>query len=255
MATAQIGNVSEFSESREDFEAYMERLTAWFEANDIADDKKSSVFLAVVGPEAYKILRNLTAPDKPSTKTFQELSDALNNHYRPKPIIIAERFRFYKRPQKQGESVADFAVELRRLATTCKFPAEFLQEALRDAFVCGLLNTNIQRKMLSETDLTFARAQQLATAMSMAGDFNTQTVSGNINKVSSRESKQSRYSKQSFGGKNGDKPCWRCLKVGHAAENCRFKEKTCFSCKEVGHIIKACPKGKQKKNGGKFSQK
>jgi len=34
-------------------------------ANDIDSDKKVNVFLAVIGPDAYKLLKNLCDPDEP----------------------------------------------------------------------------------------------------------------------------------------------------------------------------------------------
>ena len=79
--------------------------------NWFTEDNKA---IAVVGPQAYKRLKNLLAPIKPSTKTFTELWTLLAGHYKPKPLIIAERFCLYKRQQKEGESEAEFAVCLRQ---------------------------------------------------------------------------------------------------------------------------------------------
>ena len=53
----------------------------------------------------------------------------LKKHYDPEPIIIAERFHFYQRNQKSGESIADYLACLRRLASRYKF-GDFLSEAL-----------------------------------------------------------------------------------------------------------------------------
>ena len=49
-------------------------------------------------------------------------------------MTIAERYKFYNRSQGQDESAAQFAGELRRLATHCNF-GSFLEQALRDRFV------------------------------------------------------------------------------------------------------------------------
>ena len=50
---------------------------------------------------------------------------------------------------------------------SCDF-GDFLDQALRDRFVCGLANANTQRRLLSEKDLTLKRAVTIATAMEMA---------------------------------------------------------------------------------------
>lgn len=97
MAAFQIGAIGEFKEGQEDFESYLERLDMWLTANSVGNDKKVSVFLSVIGAEAYRLLKNLDSPDKPSTKTYSQLCEALSNHYKLKPLIIVERFSFQKR--------------------------------------------------------------------------------------------------------------------------------------------------------------
>ena len=53
-----------------------------------------NVFLAVIGPDAYKLLKNLCGPENPNTKTFTRLTQLLQRHYEPAPIVIAERHKF-----------------------------------------------------------------------------------------------------------------------------------------------------------------
>ncbi len=114
MAAMQFGRVDEYKESKEDFESYMERFEQWLLANDIANEKKVSVFLSVIGADTYGLLKNLVTPTKPSEMSYNELKAALLAHYRP--LVIAERFKFQKRNQKEGESVADYIVALRQLS-------------------------------------------------------------------------------------------------------------------------------------------
>ncbi len=77
------------------------------------------------------------------------------------PVVITERFHFHRRNQTTGESVAEFLAVLRHLATHCQFRG-YVEEALRDRLVCGLRNESIQKKLLSEVDLTLQRAVELA---------------------------------------------------------------------------------------------
>jgi len=45
-----------------------------FSANGITEeDKKGAVFLFVVGPATYKLLRNLLSPAKPGEMSYEEL--------------------------------------------------------------------------------------------------------------------------------------------------------------------------------------
>ena len=89
------------------------------------------------------------SPAKPKEKIFAQLTEALKKHYEPTRIVIAERFYFHHRSQQPGESIAQYIAELRQLATHYQF-AGYLDEALRDHFVCGIRSEAIQRSLLTE---------------------------------------------------------------------------------------------------------
>ena len=85
----------------------------------------------------YGVLRNLLAPEHPKDKSFVEVKELLISYYSPKPSLVAERFKFHRRNQHESKTVAQFVVELQRLALKCEF-GTFLEEALRDRLVCKL---------------------------------------------------------------------------------------------------------------------
>ena len=163
------GRMDEFRPDNESIDAYLERIDLYFKANfdEMSDAKKVSIFLSVLGGKTYSILRDLLAPAKPREKSFDELSTELRKHFQPKKIVIAERFHFHRRNQAPDETIADFVVQSRKLATHCEF-RDHLNEALRDRFVCGLKSDVIQKRLLSEADLTFNRAVDIAQAIEAA---------------------------------------------------------------------------------------
>ena len=71
------------------------------------------------------------------------------------------------RNQAPGEPVADYMAELCCLAMHCKFEA-YLEEALRDRLVCGLRSEGVQKRLLTYTDLTLAKAVEVAQSMDTA---------------------------------------------------------------------------------------
>ena len=111
-----IGRIDPFDETIESWGNYVERLEQYFEANEVENTKKVSWPLTLIGGKTYSLLIDLTFPDKPSTKTYDQLTQLLNKHLSPKPLIIAERYRFYKRDQKEGESVNEYVTQLRKLS-------------------------------------------------------------------------------------------------------------------------------------------
>ena len=96
VTVASIGKVEPFQIGTDDWEQYTEQLEQYFEANSITTaEKKRATFLTVVGKETYSLLSNLLAPVKPREKTYEELVTVVKDHVAPKPLIIAERFRFH----------------------------------------------------------------------------------------------------------------------------------------------------------------
>src|SRR5690606_13421101 len=117
--------------------------------------------LTLIGKECYEILRTLTAPEKPAAKSYVEITELLRNYFKPKALVIAERFKFWKRSQRIDESITEYSAALRKLATTCKF-GDHLEEMLRDKLVLGIRQENIQRRLLAIDDLSFKKAIESA---------------------------------------------------------------------------------------------
>ena len=72
--------MGEFDERREEVSSYLERLEQWMLANVIGEptpagtaDRRVSVLLAVIGPKAYALLRNLLTPAKPSDQPSDQI--------------------------------------------------------------------------------------------------------------------------------------------------------------------------------------
>ena len=78
------------------------------------------------------MLKDLSCPAAPNTKTFDQLATLLRGHYKPTRLKVAERYRFHSASQRPGQSITDFVRELKSLAGTC----EFTNEQLGDT-VCG----------------------------------------------------------------------------------------------------------------------
>ena len=120
-----------------------------------------AVFLSVVGAMKYTLLRDLLAPKKPQEKSLADLFAALKMHFEPKTLVIEQRFHFHRRYQKLLESIAEYVAELRKAASFCEF-GDFLDDALRDRFVCGLQSELAQKRLVMEETLTFAQAIDIA---------------------------------------------------------------------------------------------
>ena len=198
-------------------------------------DKRVPSILTLMGSKMYALLRSIAAPRKPKDLSFTEIVDTLAQHVDPKPIIIAERYKFHKAEQEESESVRQYLAKLQKLAETCEFGA-YREEAIRDRFVCGLRSQAIQRKLLAEATLTLQTAVEKAVASELT------------------EKKASGFHGDSHDVKKveGTFPeCFRCGKTNHSADKCFHRNARCHGCQKTGHIVMKCPeKHASKAKGG-----
>ena len=162
-----LGSISEFTFDADDVTEWVERLEQWFVANTIQEDgKKRALLLSNIGAKGYKLIRSLSQ-NQPTEKTYDQLKTLLLEHINPKPNEIAQRFVFYRRDRRTGETVKDYVAELRKLSEHCNFN-EKLEEHLRDKFVCGLNDGVVQQKLLATKSLTLKISIDTAVAMEAA---------------------------------------------------------------------------------------
>ncbi|XP_069134210.1 uncharacterized protein [Argopecten irradians] len=158
-----IGNIGQFDEAVETWESYTERVELYFTANGVSNDLKVVSFLSVIGRKTYSLLKSIAAPGKPVELTYAQILQFLNGQ----PSVIAERFRFHKRDQRQDEGIMSHVAEIRKLSLHCNF-GDNLNDTQRDRLVCGINTENIQKRLLSERTLTLDKVIALAVAMKTA---------------------------------------------------------------------------------------
>ena len=59
------------------------------------DAKQVATLLLVIGGKTYTLLSDLLAPEKPLSKSLKQLQKILQTCFKPKPVVIAERFQFF----------------------------------------------------------------------------------------------------------------------------------------------------------------
>ena len=228
--------------------------------------------ISVIGKKTYSVLRDLCSPVNPKDKTFEQLCELLQQHFKPKRLEVAESYRFHRCFQEDNETVSVYSARLRHLASTCNF-GEFLNCSLRDQFVCGIRNPATRKKLLSE-DRTFQQALEVAIADEIAAKESVQVqqqLTQSVNSVSKNSSsscvdsvsKNSAFSPSSGVNsrvspplRQGIRPnsplppqsnsyaCFSCGDAGHVRSKCKFRNATCRKCNTRGHIARAYRKNR-----------
>lgn len=112
--------------------------------------------------------------------------------------------------------------------------------------MCGLRNRAIQKKLLTEKELTWKLAVDLANAMESADkQANALRNDGGFSQLNKIDNHQHRHPRQHEQRRKerDNKSCFRCGE-NHTPQSCRFKNQNCRFCKKQGHIEKVCKKKK-----------
>ena len=225
------GRLAEFLPNEESFSDYKERFEFYCVANNVQVSRKKALFLTGIGSAAYGKLKDLISPHSPQDCPLQDIYGALERHYLPATVEIAERYKFFHRKQVDGETVSEYVAALKRLAKTCNY-GPYLETALRDQLVFSIRDKNCQKGLLCVDNLDFSTALKITMSSEVVAKESqlmgqqTDTGSHEVSKVS--------------GHSSGPTRCYRCGDEDHLARTCRHKSARCPHCGKVGHLGKVC---------------
>lgn len=247
-------HLQSFDEDNETFDSYLQRienyldLRGWSNEDEEGDRICVKILLNCLSPKLYHTLTCLTAPDNPKLKKFDELIKLLRSHLCPIPSEIAEQHKFSNRVQHEGESIANFQADLKKLSTNCNFKCGNCNTStnsthLRSQFVRGIRDNDIRERLLQQdASKTFEDAVKLALAIESAKleskEIRNQHLQ--VNQIRSKakytkNQKPARPFSEKFNGK-----CFKCGKTNHKANKCTAKNLKCFKCNKAGHVQEVC---------------
>ena len=97
----KVGALTPFEPSKMQWTSYTERIEQYLVANSVNNArKKVAILLSSIGDATYKLLGDLCAPDKPNTKTFEELVEKF-------PAYIDSDFRTLQVPLEKSTDWRD----------------------------------------------------------------------------------------------------------------------------------------------------
>lgn len=147
------GNLSEnWRRFKRNFDIFMEAG----ELTTKTDAIKVNTFLNAVGEEAVETFDSFNLTDV-QRASYEDVIKAFADFCAPKKNTVYERYLFYQRKQREGESFDAFLIDIRRLVRTCEFK-DNENEMLRDQIVMGVNSQKLQRNLLEAANLTYDTA-------------------------------------------------------------------------------------------------
>ena len=204
--------------------------------------RKAALLRASLGTEGFRLYASLATDAR---EAYDAAVDRLRLHFdRPASHVFA-RAQFTRCQQRPGESVTVFVATLREMASRCAFPADQVNERVKDQFVAWCASDRIREKLLQEPDdrtldqmlqaVTAERAMAEAPALTSSTRHQLPSTSASVNRIGERCS-----SKQSSAASSA---CGYCGRRGHTSrDNCPAREKICDFCTKVGHFASVCRK-------------
>ena len=144
---------------------------------NMCDQKCVSLLYLSIGTERRRLLTQKFPHDNIYDLTTLKLWEMMEKDFiRPRNITF-DRYVFFSRKQKKGETVEQFYSILKELTENCDFENRE-QVIIRDIFITNLLDDDIQRELRATVDPE--RAISIAVVMEM-GHQNQQRISSNNN--------------------------------------------------------------------------
>ena len=212
---------------------------------------KLATLVNFVGPSVYDIIAE--------SETYDDAIKILEATYdKPKNEVFA-RHLLSSCKQEQGQSLDQYLQKLKTLAKDCNFKACSAEvhknEAIRDAFIGGLISPQIRQRLLESSSLDLDTAFKNARTLDMAEKQSLSYRSENItaaldeqtDKPNSSDRSSDHYPSDTIAAAEySDSKCFFCGYSRHPRSKCPAKEATCKKCGKVGHFAKVC-RSKDKK--------
>ena len=259
LATAAIPPFAASDSTSELWPDYWSRFCTFVVASVVPEQCQAQVFLTNQTAAVYKQLAYLATQQtlpKDIKLTMSEIVNFMKEQFDSKLFIVRECFKFWSDMQrKPGETLQELAARIRQDTATCDFPSieDPQDKALRQRFICSANNEAVLKALfkVKDTDLTFARAVQVAIETEDAARVAKETVYSSkarpINKVQQKQKKGPQQNHQQSHSKDQQK-CYRCGKV-HKASGCPYKEAKCHFCNKKGHLKAVCKKKQHQEQG------
>lgn len=214
----------------------------------------------VMGQDCRTVLSGLklSADDM---KDVNQILSSLRDHFVMKRNVLYERYMFHSAEQQPQETVTQFMERLRKLASTCKFGDQRMEEEMiRDRLVMGCRDQGARTRLFREDECSLKKAFD-TLKISEATTMQLKVITGNdqppqevnfakpkrvtgrhpTNQSTTSKQQYNKQQRQNYTPKGYTNRCYYCGgKHNPGRNNCPAYGKECSRCKKMNHFTKVC---------------
>ena len=213
------------------------------------NDRRQVILIMKALPVAvFTDVQRSLSPKSVSDASFLEVKNILINLYSTKKSALGSSVQFFNCKQKPGQSVDEYAREIKYYSQQCGFEAQVsLSRIQRDVFLSGLSSKPVITSMLQTSEnLTFEEAITKAKLFTQIRE-DTSMLSNNAPVHSVEEmSFPSDVNRAVISSIPSNYVCIRCGEKGkHKASECYALKIKCNLCSKPGHMARVCRSAKR----------
>ncbi|XP_062550143.1 uncharacterized protein K02A2.6-like [Armigeres subalbatus] len=240
---------------------YIERFEIMCKLNKVEPGEKKQWFISLSGDDVFDEIKLLFPKKNVEELDYDEIIQKLKCRFDKTEPALMHRYKFYNKFQGPTESAENFVLAVRLLAESCNFK-EFKDEAIRDRLILGLRDKKLQRKILTEDEITVEALERLIINDEEASQRTREIIDHNEtanvmsvkyrlgqryeDKFNSRsEQRDKRFRSRSRSQERFGSHSRSNERNGTSATRVRtdwngHRNAVCNHCKRVGHIRKNC---------------
>jgi len=149
------------------------------------DETKIAIFLTLIGDDGIKIYNTIKKTDLLNTKS-EESFDKVVEEFEKLCVgnkIVYERHCFLTYKRADGQSIDNYATELKIKAASCEY-GSLVDSIIRDQVVLSITNQALQERLIGITDLSLEKAVEIIKCRESAHEQVVQINSGKDDGIS-----------------------------------------------------------------------
>lgn len=217
------------------------------------DGIKIAILLNTAGEEAIELFNTFefeTKDGKSDSEVYDCVVAKFTEYANPRKNTLFERYKFWQRHQKEGETIDQFVVELKTMAKNCEYSV-LTDQMIRDRVIFGIVDEKVKGQLLKEDvdKLTLERVLAHCRAAEATSIQLKEMTSKDVHALKYRSNavvKGRPTSRQHIPQKRTFK-CRNCGNV-HGLNECPAYGKRCLKCGKMNHFQKMCRSTISRKN-------